>query len=90
MKLLKTINPHGIFLSNGPGDPSAMPETVALVKEIVASEKPIFGICIGHQLLAISLGAKTNKMKQGHRGANHPVKNLIKDKGNDNKSEPWL
>ena len=70
------INPDGIFLSNGPGDPAAVSYAITTVKEIVG-KKPIFGICLGHQLLALSLGAKTFKLKFGHRGINHPVKNLI-------------
>jgi carbamoyl-phosphate synthase small subunit len=70
-------NPDGIFLSNGPGDPAATAEYAeANIKELVASGTPIFGICLGHQLLATALGCKTEKLKQGHRGANHPVKNL--------------
>ena len=69
--------PSGIFLSNGPGDPGATKkETFLLLEKLIKQKIPIFGICIGHQLLAITLGAKTIKMKQGHRGANHPIKNL--------------
>lgn len=68
--------PDGFLLSNGPGDPSAMPSSVERVKEIVASGKPVFGICLGHQLLAESLGMTTEKMHHGHRGINHPVKDL--------------
>ena len=70
-------NPDGIFLSNGPGDPKASdPDVFRLLKNLTSLKIPIFGICIGHQLIALTLGAKTSKMKQGHRGANHPVKNL--------------
>ena len=70
-------NPDGIFLSNGPGDPKASdPNVFKLLKNLTSLKIPIFGICIGHQLIALTLGAKTSKMKQGHRGANHPVKNL--------------
>ncbi|HRO97840.1 MAG TPA: glutamine-hydrolyzing carbamoyl-phosphate synthase small subunit [Flavobacteriales bacterium] len=68
--------PDGILLSNGPGDPGAMPVSVALVKEVVASGLPVFGICLGHQLLAESLGMRTEKMHHGHRGINHPIKDL--------------
>ncbi|MEQ1789207.1 MAG: glutamine-hydrolyzing carbamoyl-phosphate synthase small subunit [Rickettsiales bacterium] len=75
-KILK-YQPDGIFLSNGPGDPAATSEyAVPILKELIASDVPIFGICLGHQLLARALGGKTAKMPQGHRGANHPVKNL--------------
>tara|TARA_B110000914_G_scaffold210989_1_gene210621 strand:+ start:838 stop:2073 length:1236 start_codon:yes stop_codon:yes gene_type:complete len=81
IEAIKDINPHGIFLSNGPGDPAATARKCdILLKSILELKLPVFGICIGHQLLAISLGAKTNKMKQGHRGANHPVKNLLNSK----------
>jgi carbamoyl-phosphate synthase small subunit len=66
----------GYFLSNGPGDPDALPSCVAEVKRLVASGKPVFGICLGQQLLGLALGGTTYKLKFGHRGANHPVKNL--------------
>jgi carbamoyl-phosphate synthase small subunit len=73
--------PDGIFLSNGPGDPAATGEyAVPVLKELMASGKPIFGICLGHQLLALALGGKTKKMAIGHRGANHPVKDLATGK----------
>ena len=66
--------PDGIFLSNGPGDPAATGEyAIPVLRELIASGKPIFGICLGHQLLALALGGKTRKMARGHRGANHPV-----------------
>ncbi len=69
--------PDGVFLSNGPGDPAATGAyAVPVVKELLASGLPIFGICLGHQILALALGAKTRKMHLGHRGANHPVKDL--------------
>jgi len=69
------FNPDGIFLSNGPGDPSAVSYGIEAVKKLLG-KKPIFGICLGHQILALSLGAKTFKLKFGHRGINHPVKKL--------------
>ena len=72
------LKPNGIFLSNGPGDPAATGKyAIPIVKELIKKNLPIFGICLGHQILALALGAKTNKMILGHRGANHPVKNLI-------------
>jgi len=68
-------NPDGVFLSNGPGDPSATAEyAVPEIRKLAESGVPLFGICLGHQLLALALGAKTVKMHQGHHGANHPVK----------------
>ena len=71
------LNPDGIFLSNGPGDPAATGVYAGpIIKKLVESGKPVFGICLGHQMLAISLGARTRKMKQGHHGANHPVKDF--------------
>ena len=69
------INPEGIFLSNGPGDPAAVTYGIKTVKELLG-KKSLFGICLGHQILALALGAKTYKLKFGHRGCNHPVKNL--------------
>ncbi len=69
--------PDGLFLSNGPGDPAATGEyAVPVIREWLATKKPLFGICLGHQMLALAVGAKTEKMRQGHRGANHPVKRL--------------
>lgn len=68
--------PDGIMLSNGPGDPGAMPESVKLVRSIVDSGLPVFGICLGHQLIAESMGMSTEKMHHGHRGINHPIKDL--------------
>ncbi|WP_395802797.1 glutamine-hydrolyzing carbamoyl-phosphate synthase small subunit [Daejeonella sp.] len=70
-------NPDGYFISNGPGDPSAMPYAIETVKAILAAEKPLFGICLGHQLLALANDIRTMKMFNGHRGLNHPVKNVI-------------
>ena len=74
---LSSFDPHGYFISNGPGDPSAMPYAVDSVKAILEEDKPLFGICLGHQLLALACGVPTFKMHHGHRGANHPVKNLL-------------
>jgi carbamoyl-phosphate synthase small subunit len=68
--------PDGVFLSNGPGDPAALPGPIRTIAELVETGKPIFGICLGHQLLGLALGAKTFKLKFGHRGANHPVQDL--------------
>ncbi|MDC0216223.1 glutamine-hydrolyzing carbamoyl-phosphate synthase small subunit [Candidatus Pelagibacter sp.] len=79
-KLILKLKPDGVFLSNGPGDPAATGKyAIDIIKELIKKEIPIFGICLGHQILALALGAKTKKMKLGHRGANHPVKNLIKN-----------
>ncbi len=72
-------NPDGVFLSNGPGDPAAVKVAIQNIKKLVGN-KPIFGICLGHQLLALALGGKTFKLKFGHRGGNHPVKNLLTQK----------
>ena len=73
------LKPNGIFLSNGPGDPAATGKyAIPVIKKFIKKNIPIFGICLGHQLLGLALGAKTKKMDLGHRGANHPVKNLIK------------
>ena len=70
-------NPDGVFLSNGPGDPAATGEyAVPVIRKVLEADKPVFGICLGHQMLALAAGAKTIKMHQGHRGANHPVKRL--------------
>ena len=79
-KNILKLKPNGVFLSNGPGDPAATGKyAIGIIKELIKNNLPIFGICLGHQILALALGAKTKKMKLGHRGANHPVKNLIKD-----------
>ncbi|MGW8122917.1 glutamine-hydrolyzing carbamoyl-phosphate synthase small subunit [Roseivirga echinicomitans] len=73
-------NPDGYFLSNGPGDPAAMTYAIEVAKKIMAEDKPLFGICLGHQVIALACGARTFKMHNGHRGLNHPVKNLISGK----------
>tara|TARA_A100000164_G_scaffold165432_1_gene146720 strand:- start:841 stop:2034 length:1194 start_codon:yes stop_codon:yes gene_type:complete len=76
-----SLKPNGIFLSNGPGDPAATGKyAIAIIRDLIKKNLPIFGICLGHQILGLALGAKTKKMKLGHRGANHPVKNLIENK----------
>ena len=70
------LNPDGVFLSNGPGDPAATGEyAVPMIKQVLDADMPVFGICLGHQMLALALGARTIKMNHGHHGANHPVKN---------------
>jgi carbamoyl-phosphate synthase small subunit len=74
---LKTFNPNGYFLSNGPGDPAPMDYAITTVKEILQAQTPLFGICLGHQLLALANDIPTFKMHHGHRGLNHPVKNII-------------
>jgi len=74
-------NPDGVFLSNGPGDPAATGEyAVPMIKGVLEADLPVFGICLGHQMLALALGAKTVKMNHGHHGANHPVKDLVTGK----------
>ncbi len=74
---IMALNPDGIFLSNGPGDPTATGEyAVPVIRQLLDTGKPLFGICLGHQLLGLAVGARTTKMFQGHRGANHPVKRL--------------
>lgn len=74
---IKAWQPDGYFLSNGPGDPAPMDYAVSTVKEILKEDKPVFGICLGHQLLALANDIPTYKMHHGHRGINHPVKNLV-------------
>ena len=78
---METWSPDGYFISNGPGDPSVMEYAVKTVKEILAADRPIFGICLGHQLLALACGLTTYKMHHGHRGLNHPVKYLVSGLG---------
>ena len=78
---LDAFAPDGYMLSNGPGDPSVMAPSIALVKEIVQDNKPVFGICLGHQILGLSQGLQTVKMFNGHRGINHPILNLRTGKG---------
>lgn len=77
LERLKTFQPNGYFLSNGPGDPAPMEYAIPVVKEILKEKKPLFGICLGHQLLALANDIPTFKMHHGHRGLNHPVKNLV-------------
>lgn len=77
---IQEMKPDGYFLSNGPGDPAAMPYAVETVKALLTENKPLFGICLGHQLLALANGIPTFKMHHGHRGLNHPVKNVITGK----------
>jgi len=80
INVLKEFDPHGYFISNGPGDPASMDYAVTIVKDILATGKPFFGICLGHQLLARANDIPTFKMHHGHRGLNHPVKNIITGK----------
>ena len=80
LETLNEFNPDGYFLSNGPGDPASMGYAVDTIKKIIVTGKPLFGICLGHQLLALALDIPTYKMHHGHRGINHPVKNLISGK----------
>ena len=76
-----SLKPNGVFLSNGPGDPAATGKyAIQIIQNLIKKKIPLFGICLGHQILALALGGKTKKMKLGHRGANHPVKNLISEK----------
>jgi carbamoyl-phosphate synthase small subunit len=80
LETLRAWQPHGYFLSNGPGDPAAMPYAVKTVQNILEEQKPLFGICLGQQLLALAAGLPTYKLHHGHRGINHPVKNLLSGK----------
>jgi carbamoyl-phosphate synthase small subunit len=74
---IRQFEAHGYFISNGPGDPAAMDYAIETVKSLLEEGKPMFGICLGHQLLALANGIRTFKMHHGHRGLNHPVKNLV-------------
>jgi carbamoyl-phosphate synthase small subunit len=78
---VKAWNPDGYFLSNGPGDPASMPYAVELTRQMLIDGKPLFGICLGQQILALAAGLPTYKLHHGHRGINHPVKNLITGRG---------
>ncbi len=78
---MSSFNPDGYFLSNGPGDPEPLKEAQEVAKEIIERDLPLFGICLGHQVIALANGISTYKMHNGHRGINHPVKNLITGKG---------
>jgi carbamoyl-phosphate synthase small subunit len=80
-KDLKAFNPNGYFLSNGPGDPDPLESAIEVAQQIIANNHPLFGICLGHQVIALANGVSTYKMFNGHRGINHPVKNLITGKG---------
>ena len=78
---LNSFNPDGFFLSNGPGDPDPLHSAINVAKQIIANDKPLFGICLGHQVIALANGISTYKMFNGHRGINHPVTNLITGRG---------
>lgn len=76
---IERLNPDGIFISNGPGDPTDVPQIIKTIKSLIG-KYPLFGICLGHQIISIAYGAKTYKLKFGHRGGNHPVRNLLTNK----------
>nr|WP_315263029.1 glutamine-hydrolyzing carbamoyl-phosphate synthase small subunit [uncultured Flavobacterium sp.] len=78
---LASFNPDGFFLSNGPGDPDPLDSAIQVAKDILENNKPLFGICLGHQVIALANGVSTYKMFNGHRGINHPVKNIITGRG---------
>ena len=80
-KEMQQWNPDGYFISNGPGDPEPLTDAIATAKEMINSDKPLFGICLGHQVLALANGVSTYKMHNGHRGINHPILNLVTGKG---------
>ena len=88
---IRSLHPDGIFISNGPGDPTDVPETIRTIQQLIGLY-PIFGICLGHQIISLAYGARTYKLKFGHRGGNHPVKDL--ETGRIEiyfyKSNPWL
>ena len=72
---IRSLQPDGVFISNGPGDPTDVPQTIETIRQLLGTV-PIFGICLGHQIISLAYGARTYKLKFGHRGGNHPVKNL--------------
>ena len=78
---MESWNPDGYFLSNGPGDPEPLTNAIDVAKKIIEKDKPLFGICLGHQIIALANGIDTFKMHHGHRGINHPIKNLLTGKG---------
>ncbi len=78
---MSSWNPDAYFISNGPGDPEPLSEAIAVAKEIIKTDKPLFGICLGHQVIALANGVSTYKMHNGHRGINHPILNLLTGKG---------
>ena len=78
---LASFTPDGYFISNGPGDPEPLLDAQEVAKEIIKRDLPLFGICLGHQVIALANGISTYKMHNGHRGINHPVKNLLSGKG---------
>ena len=90
LETLKEFRPSGYFLSNGPGDPAAMSYAVKTVKNILQEEKPLFGICLGHQLLALAKDIPTFKMHHGHRGLNHPGKKPDYRKMRNYNSKSWI
>ena len=83
------LKPDGVFLSNGPGDPEPLSEPIRNIRKLVG-RTPIFGICLGHQVLGLTVGGKTFKLKFGHHGVNHPVRNERTGKVEDHVAEPWV
>ncbi len=83
------LNPDGIFLSNGPGDPEPLHYQIGEIRKLIG-KKPIFGICLGQQVLGLALGGKTYKLKFGHRGANHPVLNQVTEQSRNHIAQSWL
>ena len=87
---LLATKPDGVFLSNGPGDPAPLTYAIDNARALVASDVPMFGICLGHQILGLAMGGNTFKLKFGHRGANHPVKKLATGQDRDHVAESRL
>ena len=89
-KEVLAMEPDGVFLSNGPGDPEPCDYAIKATKKFIDAGVPLFGICLGHQIMGLAVGAKTMKMKFGHRGANHPVQDIADQARDDHQPEPRL
>ena len=87
---VRALNPDGLFLSNGPGDPAAVDYALGTMRDLAGGGLPTFGICLGHQLVGLAFGGSTAKLPYGHRGGNHPVRDVRSGQRADHHAKPWI